>query len=156
MRTNIKSKTGLYFFGGVFVFVGILVSALMLFIAKSEANKMKEWEATEAFIQDITKNTYRRNGKRKTDYDVYIAYAYGGSEYEDELNYYSSSMDIGDKITIYVNPENPNEQTDGNSFTFLLIGTIFGITFPLVGIYVIIATIKGKVVYVEGSLHSKL
>lgn len=156
MRTNIKSKAGLYFFGGVFIFVGIVVAVLMLFIAKSEANKMKEWEATEAFIQDITKNTYRRNGKRRTDYDVYIAYAYGGREYEGELNYYSSSMDIGDKITIYVNPENPNEQTGGNAFTFILIGVIFGITFPLVGIYVIIATIKGKVVYVEGSLHSEL
>lgn len=153
MRTNIKSKVGLYLIGVTFIATGILIAILMLIIGKSEANKTKEWIPTKAVIQDITKEIYRRSGKTITDYDVYVSYTYDGTEYEDILNHYSSSMHVGDEVTIYVNPDNHSESSSGTSYVFIIIGAAFGIMFPLLGVSVIVATNENKDVYV-GDKHS--
>lgn len=147
MRTNIKSKTGLIVFGIIFILAGIGIFVLLLRVGLDTKNKKEVWTATTSVIQDIERDTYRSGGEIKTDHDVYVSYVYDGVEHEGELDYYSSTMRIGDEVTIYVNPQNPNEFVDDSSSLLIVMSFIFLIVFPGAGITVIVQAVKGNVQY---------
>lgn len=95
---------------------------------------------TEAEITRIESDSYRRNGKTHTDYDVWVEYEVDGEIYEEELGYYNSSMNEGDIIDVYYDPDNPSDVSSGSKILeliFILIGGVFAV----LGVILIIVNI---------------
>lgn len=117
----------------------------------SNMKKEKSWTPNDATIVDIDVTKYRHNGETKRDYNVTIDYTFNNNTYTDELGFYTSSMDIGDTVLIYVNPDNPNEFVYKNGgILFLLSGCVFIIIFPILGIKVMLNASKvGHITYIE-------
>lgn len=88
-------------------FMGI--GGLLIFLGTKQSDKEKEKESyyvdVEAVISDITV-TGTGDDRHHT---VYIQYTYEGKEYDGSLNYYSSTMNIGDPVDITCDPSNPSD-----------------------------------------------
>lgn len=95
---------------------------------------------TNAEITRIESDSYRRNGKTHTDYDVWVEYEADGEIYEEELGYYSSGMDEGDIIDVYYDPDNPSDVSSGSKILELIFTLIGGI-FAVLGVILIIINI---------------
>ena len=61
------------------------------------------------------------DGHSEYDYDVYVDYTVDGKEYHGKSDLYQSNYEEGKEITIYYNPENPEEiHGDGKTFGLYL------------------------------------
>ena len=69
----------------------------------------------------------------EASYDVSVKYTVDGNEYESVLSGLSK-YNIGDKMTIYYNPENPNQITQTKSLILPIIMIIAGIIAFVAGI----------------------
>lgn len=120
-------------FGLTFLIVGILVYS-------KEMNFKENGVEHTAVIYDIQIH-YDSDGDR--EHDVYIEYDIEDQTYRRPLNFYISSMNIGDEITIYYNPLNPMEIVSSSSSIFLLLvfGLLGGI-FLLIGLIMLGVSIK--------------
>ena len=95
-------------FGAVFCALAVL----LLYAGIANVFKWNRFKETavpvNAQIAEIHKRVSRSGGKqRKRTYDVDIVYEYDGREYSGEVNYYIQGMDVGDILTIYVDPADP-------------------------------------------------
>lgn len=127
---------GIAFFiaGMIFVSVGVAVHI-------SDANFKESALTTTGTIIDIRSST---DSDGDTDYDVVVEFIVKGQRYSGKLNYYFSSMDEGDTLTIYYNPDNPNDFMGENSVTGLIILIIFGGVFALIGLGFVISGFMSK------------
>lgn len=76
----------------------------------SNANRIdKEYISATAKIEKIEKYKERRNGKNRTRHDVIVSYMANGKVYTEQLNAYSSSMQVGDSIPLRYNPQQVTE-----------------------------------------------
>lgn len=116
--------------------IGLIVLAVLAF----NESKKREQRCTEeilAIISRIDSYSIRRNGRRRTEHDVYIEYTYADKMYETELKHYTSTMDEGDTVKIYVNPSNPEEiYHKSSSIAACIILIILGIVFFVSGFFV--------------------
>jgi len=117
----------------VFSIVGIafLVAGMVSF---SFINNFKE-NAIEhtAIITDI----HRNRGADSDETTVYVEYFVEGKKYEQQLDFYSSGMSVGDEVKIYYNPDNPNKIQSDSTIIFSIMflgmgGLFFSIAFILV------------------------
>lgn len=77
------------------------------------------------------------------EHDVYIEYTYEGQEYTNvQLNYYSSSMYIGQQIDIYCNKEYPTKLKSRISFNPAIISIAFGAMFIIAALIFLIIIIN--------------
>lgn len=97
----------------------------------------KEYITTKAKIENIKKYRERRHGKTHIHYEVIVSYAANGKLYTENLNTYSSLMEIGDSIQLKYNPQKPSE-THATEFEFILyIVLIFcGIIILITGLFI--------------------
>lgn len=129
---------GLIFF---FVCVGLVI----------DTNKFAETaQETTAVITDVQKTRVRRNGKYRTDYDIYVQYEVDGVTYNEELNGGSSVMREGQTLIVYYNPENPRDVRSSKSAGMQSFAMIFSLVFVAVGAAV------GVVPAVKSSKRKKL
>lgn len=117
----------------VFAIVGIGMLIGGVFFLKSSLEFKKIAKETTATISEIRTSTDREGD---VHHSVYVTYKVNGEEYEDRpLNFYSSSMYQGKKLTILYDPDNPNRIGSESNTTFtaaLLMG--MGVIFGSVGI----------------------
>ena len=145
MEQITKSKAARYVCGALLIMIGIFLTILGVFDCKLQLDRKKEWTPVQATIYDL--NTRKRGLST-----VYISYLYNSVEYKSTFDRYKIGMRIGDEVTIYVNPDNPDQETGG-----LIRGSIIIV---LTGIHIlqkgisIIRTTKGKSVPEEDSLPS--
>ena len=127
---KIRFGSSTVFFLGVLIF-GIIFLALGI---KLNLQKIPEYYVeTEAEITRIDEilmpGTYNDSLPTAGDYEhhVYIKYSYKGKSYKEiEYGKYDSSMEEGDIVLLYLNPDNPNEficDPKGN-FMFIIVGFI--------------------------------
>ena len=116
-----------YLFGGVFAFIGLVFLIVGIFAYKDYANALLKGKEVTAEITDIE---HRSHGD-KDYHDVYLTYTYDGITYSDvEISFYSSTMYIGEKIAVYVDPLNPSDvmAVKGENLVgiiFLIIGIVY-------------------------------
>lgn len=128
--------------GIVFLLIGIVFLSISLFSTISY-NKFKESAGTCNAVITTIESHYDSNSE-STNHDVYVRYEVNGVIYDNELNYYESSMDEGDIVTLYYNKDNPNDiMIDGQTF-FFLIFAIMGAIMTIVGTICLVIFIKGK------------
>ncbi len=103
-------------FGLIFMIIGINIKIMTEGIKK---NSVK----TDATITNIRSFT---NSDGESDYIVEVSFEVDGVYYSGRLDYYDITMDKGDRVTIYYNPDNPSEiLSHGGTvifYIFLIVG----------------------------------
>jgi len=66
--------------------------------------------------------------------NIVIAYDYEGTLYTDYSNTYKSWIEVGDTITIYVDPNDPNTNYQIDFFFFIIFPGIFVVVFGAIGL----------------------
>ncbi|MGN0401279.1 MAG: DUF3592 domain-containing protein [Acetatifactor sp.] len=113
----------------VFAIVGIGLFIGGVFFLKSSLEFKKIAKETTATISEIRTST---DSDGDIHHSVYVTYKVNGDTYKDRpLNFYSSGMYEGKKMTILYDPNNPNRigSASNNIFTTALLmgmGLIFG------------------------------
>lgn len=112
---------------------GILAVATIAFVSniRQHYRLRKMWDRCRATISSISngKDSYDGN-QRSSSLGTYIDYTYRGiSYYHMDFGCYKSSFKVGDRVTIYVNPNNPKEfinKENGHIFiSFFIITVLF-------------------------------
>lgn len=126
---------------GVFALVGTILLVVCFFVTKSSIAFEKKAINITGTIVDI--ESYRdSDGDRH--YTAYVDYEYEGQEYLDvRLSYYSSSMDVGDVISLKIDPEKPGRVKAKNEslFACIMLG-VLGIAFSLFGFIPLIKNLR--------------
>ena len=91
------------------IFIGIVFLGFSIFLL---AQPKVEYLSTTGTIAEIREEY---SGSEDIDHCVYVDYEVGGKKYEHaQFGSYSSSMKVGDSVTVLFNPENPEEiQAEG-------------------------------------------
>ena len=97
---------------------------------------METAQETIAVISDVRKERVRRNGKYRTDYDIYVQYEVDGVTYNQELNGSSSSMRVGSTIVVYYDPENPRDVRSSNNSGMQGFAIAFSLVFVVLGAFI--------------------
>ncbi len=135
-------------FGLIFAIIGFfsIISTIGIFIGQSSFKKGAD--VVDAVISDIAITGYHTDsdGDRNAEHTAYVDYKYKGEYYEHiRLNYYSSSMYIGQEIEIYCKRDNPTRiQAKSMGGWIVFIPAIIGIVFMVVGISVMVSSKKVK------------
>lgn len=110
----------------VFLILGIVFTGLLSVFIAVNAHIKKEYTAVEATIVRFEGHKDRAS--------TFVTYSVDGQAYENSINSYSSTWSVGDEITVYYNPQNPNQiKTTMPIILFIMFGFI-GILFIIVGI----------------------
>lgn len=133
-RSNgaMKSTLPLIIFLSVF---GLLFAAVGIYTLFHTSYIKNNYIKVNAVITDIQYESHRTNGKTETREKVFVQYSIDGKTYENRLNEYSSSWDVGDTIEVYCNPANHNDVESAS------VGNTLGIVFTAVGLGVLIVPI---------------
>lgn len=118
----------------VIIAVGCMVATGWL--AYQDTHKMQNWDESSGVVTRLS---------RASEWFI-IKYEYGEEviEYKSET-YYSSSIDIGDIIIIYINPNNPKEVFVANELIFPFITGGIGLIFLITGsIFFLVNFIKDR------------
>ncbi len=133
---DFKSLFGIIFGGTVFFVVGLCV---MIFVGIVPLAKAASYTKTEATVTEIhTYHDKEGNLLAYFDYEYFV----DGKKYEKESSYGQSAEiapSVGDKVTIYYNPNNPDELTDSSWTDWIT--TVVGFIFACVGAGLIIVPI---------------
>lgn len=113
----------------VFLIVGIVFTSVTIILASINAHIKSKYTTVEATIVGIEEH-YGNQDKTLT----FVEYSVDGQEYENSMNIYSSFWSVGDKITVYYNPENPNQIKSEIPVILSIIFGAIGICFIIVGI----------------------
>lgn len=130
-------KTALFFvIGAIVIIFDLNIAASMLI---KEIHKVQDNVLVEAIVTRSVK-TYEGqdiDGHTTREYDLTVEYNYDNEIYESIVQT-SSKYDLGDRIRIHINPNNPNEnkgiKSDIGDFIFLCVLFILILFF---GIYII-------------------
>ena len=135
-----------FIIGLIFMCSGIGVIFLGVFVDKKNAEFMETAEETEATIVDIvaTREYDRMDERYETKHTVYVSYEVDGEMYEYvDLSYYTSSMRIGDTVTVYYDPLNPYNIETGAGMKIIFIAmSILGGIFTVAGLVLMVCSIK--------------
>ena len=119
-----ESYTARFFipFGLILIIVGIVI-----FVINSKNQNYLKVESTVSSVR-LAQEAYMDNDGNMVEatYDVDITYIVDGKEYTEELNGLFEHK-VGDKITIYYNPENPKEITQSKSLILPIVIILGGI-----------------------------
>ena len=129
MGTRYRADSTNLWLGAVFTVIGLL-TLLGFFTQLNEWNEFKKTGVpVTAQITDI--ETYRTgSGKhRHTQHDVYITYSYNGTQYDGELDYYTSGMRPGKTVDILVDPAYPTSLMSSPTGSLIATGIFFLIFF---------------------------
>ena len=131
--------------GMVFVIAGLLFLVIFIFIVVENNNFMETAKETTAVVTEVRKERVRRNGKYRTDYDVYVYYEVDGVAYNQEINGGNASMKKGQKLVVYYNPENPRDVRSGGGSGIKYFGVVFSLAFTVIGVLVgIVPAVKAN------------
>jgi hypothetical protein len=130
-------------FFGVFLSIGLIFGAVSGVVFFKHQQFMETASSTTATIIDITHNRDFDNNKEGR---VYVKYTVDYKDYVRTINYYTSSMQIGDDIIIYYQPDAPENITYKTNIivaVFAILGTIFSMI-GIIGYFIQFLINKGK------------
>lgn len=122
--------------GIIFAFIGALFVVVGIFAYKVGNDFKKTAVSTKAEIMNI--QSYDDSHNVLVEFDV------DGQTYTGQLNYYDNSMYVGKEVTVYYNPDNPNDFRGADYVWGYLIFVLVGSIFFIIGmIFVIVTVVKG-------------
>lgn len=117
-----KMKT---LFSVIFSLFGIIMIIISISMKISFDRVIKDGVSAKGYISDIISDG-------DDGHDVFITYTVDGVEQTRRINYYTSSMYVGKRATVYYYPENPEKIYYPTSFGPIMLGGM-GAVFLLVG-----------------------
>lgn len=142
------------FIGSIFAFFGVVTLAAGVFMTLDWIDFKKTAVEISATIVDIDSYRVRRNGKTKTRHDVFVEYEYDGITYDGKSDTYNSGMYVGDTITMYIDPENPENHKTNQVVPIIMMG-FFSVIFGGIGFGFIVHQIT-KSIYINGLIAREL
>ena len=133
----------------IFTLIGIGIFIGGFFLQDSNEKFMKTAEKTSAVITSIERIEASVDKKGEYDYDVYISFVVNGVTYKGNLGDNYSSMQVGDSVTIYYNPKDPNEFLGSDYKSSGYTTVIVGAGIVLVGVYLSLSNYKSIKKYKE-------
>ena len=124
--------------------VGLLLmvfGVIVLFISIKNSNYI-QIESVVTNVKLVQDTVSDEDGTHVVDsYDVTVKYTVDGNEYEGELSGVSK-FNVGDKMKIYYNPENPNEITQTKSLIIPIVIIVGGLIAFIGGIISAVNAVK--------------
>ncbi len=136
--------------GIIFMVFGLVFFAISLGLVMDAKKFSEAAQETTAVIYDVETHRVRRNKKYRTEYDVYVQYQANGSTYKAELDGGNASMDIGETIKVYYDPDNPRDVRSSKNGGAQGLAMVLSLVFVAVGVGV------GIVPAVKSSKRKKL
>ena len=118
----------------------LLLAIVFLILSVCVLNQKipENYVETQATIKKIDEF---ENIDNEIEYTVFIDYQFGSQNYENkEYGKHDTSMKIGDKVNIFVNPDSPDEFMTDNSDDFIFL--LLSIVFIVIGLGGIIINVK--------------
>lgn len=125
----------------IFLAIGICVIIGGIIFQVNNTRFLKTAEKADAKITDII-TSYDSDGE--ANHNVNVRFMVNGEEYEGVLGEWNSGMYIGKTITVYYNPNNPNQFRGGSSKFVGAIMIAFGAIFAVIGAVPLINDKKRK------------
>ncbi len=125
MARKSSANGALTFVGVIMLIVGTIFFVIGTGILISDIKFMQTAQEVDAVISNIT--SYR-DSDGDTRHVVFVTYTVDGVEHISTINEYSTSMKIGKHMTVYYDPDNPNDVNTGSKLTpimFMALGGIF-------------------------------
>lgn len=115
---------------GIFAIIGALIIFGGFKVQESNTEFLEIAQTTMAEITDI--DVYH-DSDGDSNHTVYVEFNVENKEYSGILNEYNSGMYIGKEVTVYYDPQNPNNfKSSGSKYAGYLVSG-FGLIFFLVG-----------------------
>ena len=117
------------FVGGIFLLIGIVLIAVGAVVFVNWSDFAQNAVPVYAEITDISSYSSKIRNKTENYYRVDIKYEYGGETYEGRLDKYVSAMHKGDRVEIFIDPDDPSSQRSRQTvipIIFALSGLFFG------------------------------
>ncbi len=109
---------------GILGFIGVCFVAVAAMALWSRYKISDGWVPVQAVISEVDHE----------EEDAIVVYEFMGESYHRRLNYYSSGMDAGDQVTVYVDPETKLMVADE-------VTTIIVAVFGIIGVALILTTV---------------
>lgn len=137
--------------------VAIIAGIVALIMGFQMYQNSKVYLPTTAVITDIQEEWTGSGGTEGSNYDyhVFIRYTVDGTQYDNELGEYDATMDIGDKLDIVYNPENPNQTQKAGATSYLILWGI-GVLFIVAGLFFIVKTIRDPESLIDNSMRDDI
>lgn len=135
-----KERKVFLILAAIFLGIGTIFLAVAISITIFSYGFFQDALSTEGVISDIVRDSSSHD---KQDHDVYITYNIDGQEYESEINYYSSSMEIGQKITVYYIEDNKTDIRIKEYLLPIIFGSI-GAVFFIIGFVFLLLSHKRR------------
>ena len=117
----------------IFLLFTVLCSGIVYMQAKSWNSFKQTAQPTEAVITDITTQRTTtgagKNRHKKTRHTVHVKYTVDGQNYSTTLNYYTSGMHKGGKVTLYYDPEDPSKTMSNPIVINIILGVLAAVFF---------------------------
>ena len=124
-----------------FTCIGLLFLIIGIIIGINYKNNLNKTKEISAIITDIQMES---SSDGETSHKVYVEYIVDGTVYNNVLGYYSAGMNIGKKIDIRYDLNNPNKIYAGEIF-LAIIFSVIGFIVIMVGIIpLIVIILKNK------------
>jgi len=140
MKINHNAKVISIVFSILAVIAFIVMLSLFIYMEWIKNNMV----AVESTVVDIDSND-----------NIVVAYDYEGTLYTDHLNMYKSWIEVGDTITIYVDPIDPNTNYQIDFFFFIIFPGIFVVVFGGIGLTGLILSRQNKRKKIDYQTHGK-
>lgn len=99
--------------------VSIILASLSVYLLVSDYSFNETAVEVDGVITDIVIERDYHPREIRYDYYVTVQYTYDGETYTGDYGFYTKGMEIGDVVTVLVNPDNPREIMAENSYTLL-------------------------------------
>ena len=114
--------------------IGLIIFGIIMFVINSQNQDYIKITSTVSNVELAQEEYIDSDGNPvSATYNVNVKYTVNGKEYEAVLDNVSN-YNIGDEITIYYNPEDPNQITQTKSLIFPIILIIGGLAAFIGGI----------------------
>lgn len=129
--------------GLLFLFIGIVFLIIGIVMGRTTKENEDKFVSVNATISSINHNNST----------VFVSYEFNEIEYEEKVNFYSSSMRKNDEINVLIDPENPNNPKPDMDFMIILISIFSGMGGLLSLIGLILLRIKKplKTLHINGN-----
>lgn len=111
--------------------IGLMAGAIILFAKGTQFGR-----SAVSITGEIADIMYSGGNDGNTDHEVFVNYTFAGKEYEMvRINEYSSSMQVGQSISLLCDPENPwDVRTKSGMYLGFIILMCLGIVFFCIGV----------------------
>lgn len=114
----------------VFLIAGGIV---FIILGVSNLNQVKNFPEVQATVTNVEQDFVGANETDNNNVTVYVHYIWEGKDYDEVLQYGKADYNVGDTITVRVDPEKPT-YVSGASKTQALVYIAFGALLALAGL----------------------